>query len=62
MQRSINVELSPEEDTTVSVAANDFGDLIEGAVRVVGQPWLPECDCNETIPNPSVQEFRPSLF
>jgi len=62
MQSSVNVELTPEEETTVSVSPNDFGDLIEGAVRVVGKPWLPECDCNETIPTPPIQELRPGIF
>ena len=62
MQSAVNVELTPEEETTMSVSANDFGDLIEGAVRVVGKPWFPECDCNETIPTPSIQELRPGIF
>jgi len=28
MQRAVNVELSPEEEVTISVSANDFGDFI----------------------------------
>jgi len=56
MQRAVNVELSPEEEMTMSVSANDFGDLVKGAIGVVGKPWLPVCDCNEGIPNIPIQE------
>ena len=56
------MQLAPEEDVTVSVAANDFGDLIEGAVRVVRLPWFAVCDGDECIPLIAVQKLRPSLF
>lgn len=36
MQSSANVQLSPEEDVTMSVSANDLGDGVEGGIRVVG--------------------------
>jgi len=62
MQRAVNVELSPEEVMTMSVSANDLADFAEGAVRVVGKPWLPVCDCNEGIPLVPIQELRPGLF
>jgi hypothetical protein len=56
------MELSPEEDMTMSVSANDFGDSVEAGVCVVGKPWLPVCDCNEAIPNIPIQELGPTLF
>jgi len=62
MQRSVNMQLSPKEDMTVRVAANEFGDLIEGAVRVVRLPGLTECDGDECIPVIPIQELRPSVF
>lgn len=62
MQSSANVELTPEEDTTVSVAANDFADLSERALCVVGMPWLAICDGDESIPIPSIKEVYPGLF
>jgi len=62
MQSSANVELSPEEETTMSVSANDFGDGVEGGLRVVGMPWLAVCDCDESIPFPSIKEVDPGLF
>jgi len=62
MQSSVNVKLSPEEDMTMTVSANELGDLIEGAVRVVRKPWVAECDCDECIPIIPIQELRPGLF
>ena len=62
MQSSANVQLAPEEEVTMSVSANDLGDLAEGAIRVVGMPCVAVCDCNESIPNVPIQELRPSLF
>ena len=62
MQSSANVELSPEEDTTMSVSANDFSDLSEGALRVVGMPCVTVGDRNEGIPTPPLEEVNPSLF
>lgn len=56
MQSSANVQLSPEEEVTISVSANDFGDSVEGGVRVVGKPWVPVRDCNEGIPYIPIQE------
>ena len=47
---------------TVSVAANELGDFVEGAIGMVRLPWLSECDSNEGIPFIPVQELRPSLF
>ena len=51
MQSSANVKLSPEEEMTISVSSKHFGNLLEGALRVVGMAWLSVCDCNEGIPN-----------
>jgi len=62
MQSSINVKLSPQEEMTVTVTANDLGDFVEGAIGVMWLPWLAECDSNECIPVVPVQELRPSLF
>ena len=56
------MQLSPQEDVTMSVAANEFRDFVEGAVRVVRLPWFAVCNGNECIPDISVQELRPSLF
>jgi len=57
MQRSIKVELTPEEEMTVSVAANELCDLIEGAIGMVRLPWLAECDGDECIPIIPIQEL-----
>ena len=62
VQSSVNVKLSPEEEMTVSVLAKDLADFTEGAVCMVGKPWIAECDCDECIPFIPVQELRPSLF
>lgn len=62
MQSSANVQLTPEEEVTMSVSANDFGDLIERALRVVGKARVAVCDCNERIPYIPIQKLRPSLF
>jgi len=62
MQSSANVQLSPEEETTMSVSANDLGDSIEGGISVAGMAWLPVCNSYEGIPIPLVQELRPGLF
>jgi len=62
MQSSANMQLSPEEDTTVSVSANDFGDGVEAGLCVVGMPWLAVCDCDESIPIPSIKEVDPGVF
>lgn len=62
MQSSANVQLAPEEETTVSVSANDLGDLSQGALRVVGMPWFTVCDGNEGIPSPAAKELNPGLF
>jgi len=56
------MQLSAQEDMTVSVAANDFGDLIEGAVRMVRLPWFAVCDGDECIPVIPIQELRPCVF
>jgi len=56
MQSSANVELTPKEEVTVSVLANDFGNLVERACGVVGLPRVAVCDCNERIPNIPIQE------
>ena len=62
MQSSANVQLSPEEDVTMSVSANDLADGIEGGIGVSGMAWLPVSDCNEGIPFVPIKEPRPSLF
>jgi len=62
MQSSANVQLSPEEEMTVSVSANDLGDLGKGALCVVGMPWLPVGDGNEGIPSVPIKKLKPALF
>ena len=62
MQSSANVQLSPEEEVTMSVSANDLGDSIEGGICVSGMSWLAVSDSNEGIPLIAVQEFNPALF
>jgi len=62
MQSSANVQLSPEEEMTISVSANDLCDLVEGALRVVGMACVAVCDCNECIPRIPIQELGPGLF
>ena len=62
MQSSANVQLSPEEEVTVSVSANDLGDLGERALCVVGLPWLPVGNGDEGIPSIPIEELIPSLF
>jgi len=62
MQSAANVELSPEKDTTMRVASNDFGDGVEGGLRVVGMPWLSVCNGNEGIPSPSREKVDPSVL
>jgi len=62
MQSSANVQLTPEEHVTVSVAANDLGDGVEGGVCVSGMPRLAVSDGNEGIPFIPVKEPAPSLF
>jgi len=47
---------------TVSVSANDLADFIEGAIGMVGKPWVPKSDCEEGIPFIAIQERGPSLF
>jgi len=56
MQSSANVELSPEEEMTISVSANDFADLAEGGLSVVGLACVAVCDCNKSIPPIATQE------
>jgi len=62
MQSSANVKLSPEEHMTVSVAANDLCDGIEGGICVSRMSWLPIRDGNEGIPLIAVKKLGPSLF
>jgi len=52
MQRAVNVELSPEEDTTVSVSANDLRDCGKGGLCMVRMSWFAVCDGDEGIPFP----------
>ena len=56
MQRAVNVELSPEEDMTVSVSPNDFGNGIDRGSGVVGMAGLTVCNGNKGIPLIAVQE------
>ena len=62
MQSSANVQLTPEEKTTVRVPSEDFRNLSERALRVVGMAGLPVGDCDEGIPFPPFQELYPGLF
>jgi len=62
MQSSANVQLTPKEDVTVSVAANDLCDGIEGSVGVAGMAWLAVSDGDEGIPLVPTKEPTPSLF
>lgn len=57
MQRAVKMELTPEEYVTVSVSANELGDLIEGAIRMVRLPWFAECDGDECIPIIPIQKL-----
>ena len=47
---------------TVTVTADEFGNLVEGAIRMVRLPWFAECDGDECIPIIPIQKLRPSLF
>ena len=62
MQSSANVQLSPEEEVTVSVPAKDLRDFSERGLCMVGLSWFSICDGNEGIPSPSIQELDPGLF
>lgn len=62
MQSSANVQLTPEEEVTMSVAANDLGDFVEGAVRVVREPCVTVSDSDEGVPFIPIQELTPGLF
>jgi len=62
MQSSANVQLTPEEEMTVSVSAKDLCHLIKRTLRMVGMSWLPICDGNKGIPYIPIQKFRPGLF
>jgi len=62
MQSAVNVELTPEEDMTVTVSANELGDLVEGAIGMVRLPWFAECDGDKCIPIIPIEELRPGLF
>ena len=62
MQSSANMQLTPEEDTTVSVSANELCDLVEGGLCVMGLSWLAVGNGNECIPFPSAQEVYPGIL
>jgi len=62
MQSSANVQLSPEEEVTMSVSANDFGDSVKAGVCVAGMTGFPVRDCDEGVPLIAVQELKPALF
>jgi len=47
---------------TVSVSANDLGDFVEGALRVVGMPWIAVGNGNEGIPLVPIEKLIPTLF